>query len=78
MLYSLLPSVVHYSSKEYPQFNESWYWDGQVLVFKNGAVHNVKIAKNFDILEFKIKPSQDTVVTISDNSQVWDKTIFVD
>lgn len=78
LLKTIKPSYVHYKSKNYPELNEEWYWDGELLVYKNGYVSSFKITEDYDIEEIKLRPSDKSVVKISDNEQVTENTIFVD
>lgn len=77
-LKTINPSVVCYQSERYPNLNEEWYWNGEILTFENGYASSVNITKGYDILEFKIKPSDKSQIVISDNKQVNENTIFVD
>lgn len=77
-LHTLKPCIVHYKSKSYPKFNNAWYWDGAYLNYKEGYVGKFDIAKNYDEIELKIKPKHGEVITISDNNQVTEETVFID
>lgn len=77
-LKTVAPSYVTYTSRNYPQFDEKWYWDGEVLLYKSGYVHGFNITKDYEVVEIKIRPTDKSVITISDNEQVSEKTVFVD
>ncbi|MFC0903678.1 hypothetical protein ACFHWD_03115 [Clostridium sp. MT-14] len=77
LLKTIKPSTVYYKSRSYPEFNEEWYWDGEILIYKKGYIPKFNIIKGYDIVEIKIIPSDKAVITISDNNQVAKDTIFV-
>lgn len=77
LLKTIAPSYVHYKSQQYPQFNEKWHWDGETLTRESGYVHDFSVTKDYEVLEIRIKPSDKSVITISDNDQVTDETVFV-
>lgn len=78
LLTTVKPSFVEYTSRDYPDFNETWEWDGVVLTHKGGYVHKVKVIKDYEVECFKIIPNEKAVVTITDNDQVDEQTVFVD
>lgn len=78
LLNTIKPSYVYYKSERYPKFDEKWYWDGEHLKYDSGYVERFNIAKKFDVVEIKIKPHEDTEITISDNEQVDTNTILID
>lgn len=77
-LTTVKPSVVYYKSSQYPKFNEEWVWDGEHLHYDSGYVSSVNITSDYEVVEFKIKPSSKSIVKISDNNQVNDDTVFLD
>lgn len=77
-LHSLKPCVVEDVSKRYPNLDNSWYWDGEHLEYKNGHISKVGIVSDYEIQNFKIKPSKNATVKITDNNQVTENTRFVD
>lgn len=77
-LKTINPSVVRYESRQYPQFNENWEWDGVTLTFKSGYAHSFNVVKDYSIEKLIIKPTDKTTITISDNGQVNEQTIFID
>ncbi len=78
LLKTINPSDVHYKSKNYPQFNEEWHWDGETLTYLDGYVNSFNVTKDYEIAEIKITPSDKSVITISSNEQVTDETVFID
>ena len=78
LLKTIAPSHVFYKSKSYPQFNEEWYWDGEILRYESGYVHDFSVTKDYEIVEIKIKPTDKSKIVISDNAQVTSDTVFVD
>ena len=78
ILKTIKPSHIRYVSEGFPKFNSKWYWDGEYLIFKDGYISYVNIVKDYEVAEFKIKPSAKSVVEISSNDQVTENTIFVD
>lgn len=78
LLKTIKPSDVFFKSSNYPQFNEKWHWDGETLVYFSGYVHGFNITKDYTVAEIKITPSDKSVITISDNEQVTDETVFLD
>jgi hypothetical protein len=78
LLNTIKPSNIIYKSRQYPQFNEEWYWDGETLTRINGYVSSFNITKNYEVLEIKIKPSDKSTITISSNEQVGENTVFTD
>lgn len=77
-LSTLKPSIVQYKSDRYPEMNEDWYWDGELLHYKGGKVRTPSIVKKFEVVEFVIRPAEDTIITITDDTQVSKDTVFVD
>lgn len=77
-LRTLSPCIVQYKSERYPEFDEAWYWDGELLHFRGGKVRTPSIVKEFEVVEFKIRPAEDTVITITSDDQVGPDTVFVD
>lgn len=78
LLKTINPSQVHYRSDRYPEFNETWEYDGEYLTYVKGYVHKSKITKDYEVVSYKIKPADNSVVTITNNAQVSDKTVFID
>lgn len=78
LLQTINPSQVHYESRNYPQFNETWDWDGEFLIYDSGYVSRFNITNQYEIINIKIKPTDKSEIIISDNKQVSDKTVFVD
>lgn len=78
LLTTLNPSTVYYRSKSYPEFNEEWHWDGEYLTYIDGYVKRFSVTEDYEIEEIVIKPSDKSVVKVSDNMQVSDKTVFID
>ncbi|WP_154665954.1 hypothetical protein [Paenibacillus pinihumi] len=78
ILTTLSPSAVEYKANRYSQFNEIWYWDGKILTFTSGHVGDFGVTKHYEVESVVIRPSEKSVVTISDNNQVNSNTIFVD
>ncbi len=78
LLATINPSFVFYQSRQYPQFNEKWYWDGEVLAYSSGYTQEFRVTKHYEVLEIKIKPSDKSIITISNNEQVTENTVFVD
>lgn len=78
LLMTIAPSNVEYKSDRYPQFNETWEWDGKRLVYQKGYVHEFHITKGYEIAQIVIVPSDESIVTITDNGQVTPQTVFVD
>lgn len=77
-LLTLNPSVVEYKTSRYPEFNEEWYWDGEYLTLQKGKPANVKVIRDYELVEMKIKPTENAVVMVTDDSQVSSSTAFVD
>lgn len=77
-LQTINPSYVFYKSSNYPEFNEKWYWDGEILTYSSGYVKSFNVTKDYKILEIKIKPSDKSIITISSNEQASEETVFVD
>lgn len=78
LIKTINPSHVTYNSRSYPQFNEKWYWDGEILKYIEGYTKDFNVTKDYEIAEIKIKPSDKSIVTISSNEQVSEKTVFID
>jgi hypothetical protein len=78
LLKTINPSDIFYKSDRYPQFNEKWNWDGNILVYVSGYVHDFSITKDYKVNEIKITPSDKSTIVISNNEQVNESTIFVD
>lgn len=78
LLASLKPCVVEYRSKKYPEFNEKWHWDGELLHYKEGYVNKPRVAQMDEVISFQIKPKKDAVIKITSNDQVDEDTVFVD
>ncbi len=78
LLKTINPSDVHYKSSNYPQFNEKWHWDGEVLTYSGGYVNSFNITKDYKVDEIRIIPSDKSIITISSNEQVTDETVFID
>jgi len=77
-LKTVLPSKVHYKGEWYSRFNEEWYWDGEYLIYQNGYVGDFRVTNDYEVAEIKIKPSDQSVITITSNEQVTKETIFID
>lgn len=77
-LKTINPSYVCYRSETNPELNEKWYWDGEYLHFIEGHVSKVFVTDNYEVIEFKLKPSDKSTIVITDNEQVNENTIFVD
>jgi hypothetical protein len=61
-------------------FNGNYYWNGETLVFNSGKVtYGIldDFSKENDIISFELKPKKDVVVTITNNDQVNENTVFV-
>jgi len=78
LIKTIKPSTVYYKSRSYPQFNEEWYWDGEFLIYVKGYVSEFNVIKDYEVDGIKIKPSDKSIVYISNNEQVTEETIFVD
>lgn len=78
LLTTVQPSTVHYKSSRYPEFNEEWYWDGTHLTYKGGHVHKFNVTNDYEVEEIRIKPSEKSKITISNNDQVASQTVFID
>lgn len=77
-LNTINPSSVYYKSSSYPQFNEEWYWDGEMLTYSKGYVHDFNITNDYEVLAIKIKPSDKSIIKVTSNDQVSERTLFVD
>lgn len=78
ILKTIKPSLVYYKSDRYPQFNEEWEWDGTLLTYKSGYVHSFNITKDYEVEQIQLKPSDKSIIKITNNDQVTKDTIFVD
>lgn len=78
LLRTIKPSEIFYHSRDYPNLNNKWYWDGEFLVYQNGYVSRVSVINDYEIETFKLKPTDKTVVKITNNEQVKEDTVFVD
>lgn len=78
LLRTLQPSLVQFKSKNYPDLNEEWHWDGNYLTYKGGYVSKFNVTKDYEIEEIRIKPSEKSTVTVSSNDQVTSQTVFID
>lgn len=78
LLKTLKPSLIEYRSRDYPRLNNDWYWDGEFLNYKWGYVNSVSVIDDYEVAEFKLKPSDKTTVKITSNEQVTEETVFVD
>ncbi|GIN38415.1 hypothetical protein [Heyndrickxia oleronia] len=78
LLRTIKPSLIEYRSRDYPSLNNDWYWDGEFLIYKWGYVSSVSVINDYEVAEFKLKPSDQTTVKISSNEQVTEETVFVD
>ncbi|WP_110931057.1 hypothetical protein [Paenibacillus bouchesdurhonensis] len=77
-LKTVAPSKVNYESSQYPQFNEAWNWDGERLIYESGNLSGFKVIKDYTIETLSIIPGDQSIITITSNDQVTDKTVFVD
>lgn len=77
LLKTIKPSEIHYYCRDYPNLSNHWYWDGEFLTYKSGYVSSVSVINDYEIHDFKLKPSDKTVVKISSNEQVSEETVFV-
>jgi hypothetical protein len=78
LLRTIKPSKVHYKSKNYPNLNETWNWDGKFLIYEGGYVSKVNITKDYDVISLVIQPTEKATIIIEDDDQVQDSTVFVD
>lgn len=78
LLKTINPSDVYYENRNYPNINEKWYWDGEVLTYSEGYLSSFSVTSDYTIAEIKIIPTDKSTITISSNEQVSDETIFVD
>lgn len=78
LLNTINPSTVKDISKNYPNLNSEWYWDGEYLNYKSGHVSNISVIKDYEVAEFKVVPSDKSKIKITDNDQVNENTIFID
>lgn len=77
-LKTIKPSTIYRKSKQYPELNSEWYWDGEYLIYQKGYVSSFSVIDDYEIEEIKLKPTDETTVTITSNDQVTKDTIFVD
>lgn len=77
-LQTVMPSMVHYHSRNYPELNEEWQWDGELLTFKAGHLSKVNAVKDYEVELLQIRPTKKATVTITDNQQVSKETVFAD
>lgn len=78
LLKTIKPSSVYKESRDYPNLDSEWYWDGEFLIYKNGYVGSFSVIDSYKIEEIKLKPTEKTVVKITSNEQVSKETVFVD
>lgn len=78
LLKTIKPSTINYYSRNYPELGNEWYWDGELLTYKKGYVSSVSVINDYEVAEFKLKPSDKTTVKITSNEQVTEDTVFVD
>lgn len=78
LLKTIKPSMVYRKSDSHPNLNSEWYWDGEFLTYKGGYVSGFSVIKDYEIEQIKLKPSDKTVVNITNNDQVDKNTIFID
>ena len=78
LLQTIKPSKVHYKSKNYPDLNEEWEWDGEYLHYLGGYVSKVNITKDYEVVDMVLKPTEKATIVIEDDAQVQDSTVFVD
>ncbi|MNC04259.1 hypothetical protein D3C75_516930 [compost metagenome] len=78
LLKTVAPSRVKYESKQYPQFNAEWEWTGDHLVYKKGFVSDFNITKGYSVASIVLEPGETSIVTITNNEQVTEETVFVD
>lgn len=76
-LYSINPSVIIHKVNH---SKEEWNWDGEYLTLINPSKPkcNVHVIRDFTLESLVIKPSENSVITVSDNDQVSKDTIFID
>lgn len=78
LLKTIAPSVVEYKPKGYSQFNSSWKWTGEQLVYEKGYVSSFDVTRGYKIASIVLEPDDDSVITITNNEQVTDHTVFLD
>jgi len=78
LLRTIKPSKVYYKSKNYPDLNEEWEWDGEYLHYLGGYVSRVNITKDYEVVDMVLKPTEKATIVIEDDAQVQDSTVFVD
>lgn len=76
-LLTVNPSNIKDNNDRYPNLNSEWYWDGEYLNYVKGYVSSITFLDNYEVAEYKIKPTEDTTITITENVQVNDDTVFV-
>src|SRR5699024_9031240 len=79
LLHSLDPCLI---TEEHSQFsNTIWDWDGEHLNYKSGYISMSFIIPHDiegNVEGIKIKPEEDSVIKISSNDQVNERTKFID
>lgn len=80
LLKTINPSYIENINYRYPDLNSKWYWDGEFLIYKEGYISTISssITDNYEIEEFKIKPTDKSTVEITSNNQINKNTIFID
>ncbi|MEK5358826.1 hypothetical protein [Paenibacillus sp. FSL L8-0709] len=78
LLKTVAPSRVKYESRQYPQFNAEWEWTGDHLVYKKGFVSDFNITKGYSVASIVLEPGETSTITITNNEQVTEETLFVD
>lgn len=77
-IHSLEPCNVAYVSRNYPNLDNYWYWDGEQLIYKSGYISSISIVSDYEIETIKLKPSENATIKITNNDQVTNDTKFVD
>lgn len=77
-LKTLNPSPILDANKNYPNLDSAWYWDGELLTYTGGHISRISVIKDYEIENIVIRPTDKSVVTVADNNQVNQKTVFVD
>ncbi len=77
-LKTIKPTVIYKKSRQYPELDSMWQWDGKSLIYQSGFVSSFSVIKDYEIDEIKLMPSDKTVVEITSNDQVDENTVFVD
>lgn len=78
LLTTIKPSTVYYTSRDYPKFNEQWCWDGEYLSYEKGYVSSFSVTDDYEVEKIIIKPSDKSIIKVTNNDQVSDKTVFID